>query len=497
MPTPEGRRRRARFSLKPALATMTLSVVLLSTGCWHRAPDTPATPWGTLVGFVGGASVLTSLVAIPDLDSVVVRFDWGDGVISEWSPWTWRDTVRLGHQWAAPGSYEVRAQVKSGSGRTSAWSGAHQVVVTGAQIRSYGGAGSQFAQSAALTDDGGLIVVGATERAGSPIDSVWLLRTNGSGDTLWTRTFGAHGSGSAAGSSVVQTRGGGFIVAGWGERYLNSEGDLLLIKTDANGDTVWTRQLDLARSQGGACIRQTADNGYIIVGTARTQGNGNGDIWLVKTNENGDTSWTRTLFSTMSQEDGQAVELTGDGGYVVLGTSWDQSGMHSAILLTRTDASGNEIWTRTFDNDYREWANSVRPTADGGYILAGNAEPSIYEGGPLLLKTDAEGNLVWQKKLNRTGAWLAHSAEPLADGGYVVAGYSASYIGGETDAWLARTDATGEVLWDAAFGGVSHSNAVAAFSAPGGGYLLAGSTYPDSAEATDIWVIKTDLPAVR
>jgi hypothetical protein len=465
--------------------------IILFAGCRNcRAPETPATPWGTSVGFVGGASVLTSLVQVPELDSVAVRFDWGDGVVSDWSPWTWRDTVRLGHRWAESGTYDVRAQVKFGSGRSSDWSGTHKVAVTGTRIRSYGGAGSEAALSAALTADGGLIVVGATELPGSPVGSIWLLRTDSSGDTVWTKTFGPHGSGSAVGSSVVQTRDGGCVVAGWGERYLNSEGDLLLIKTDAGGDTVWTRQLDMPGSQGGACIQQTSDDGYIIVGTTAAQQSDNRDIWLVKTDENGDTSWTRT-FGGSEQQDGHSVQQTGDGGYIVLGTTWSRSGMRSWVMLTKTDAEGHELWTHTYGGDHRDWATSVRQTSDGGYILTGNTEAASLLGGALLLKTDADGNLIWQKMLGGTGGWLGKSVEPTSDGGYIIAGYAFSYVDDHTDAWLVKTDAVGDVIWDAGFGRVSYSDGVAALEAPGGGYLLAGSTCPDSTDVSDVWVIKT------
>jgi hypothetical protein len=483
---------RERARVRGALVASLVVGLALVSGCKeNRAPETPATPWGTSVGFVGGASVLTSSVQVPELDSVAVRFDWGDGVISDWSSWTWRDTVRLGHRWAESGVYDVRAQAKFGSGRSSDWSGTHKVAVTGTRIRSYGAAGSEAALSAALTADGGLIVVGTTELPGSPLGSIWLLRTDGSGDTVWTKTFGPHGSGSAVGSSVVQTRDGGYIVAGWGERYLNSEGDLLLIKTDAGGETAWTRQLDKPGSQGGSCIQQTSDEGYIIVGTTAAQQSDNRDIWLVKTDENGDTSWTRT-FGGSDQQDGHSVQQTGDGGYIVLGTTWSQSGMRSWVMLTKTDAEGHELWAHTYGGDHRDWATSVRQTSDGGYILTGNTEAASLLGGALLLKTDADGNVVWQKMLWGTGGWLGKSVEPTSDGGYIIAGYSFSYAGDETGAWLAKTDASGEVVWDAAFGRVSYNDGVAAFEAPGGGYVLAGSTCPDSAAASDVWVIKTD-----
>lgn len=468
--------------------------IVLAPGCKkNRTPDTPAVPWGTTAGFVGGASVLSTSVDDPEAESVAVRFAWGDGDTSDWSRWTWPgDTVTMGHEWAEAGTFQVRAQAKSGSGKSSAWSAAHTVAVTGARIRVYGGAGSDFAMSAALTADGGLIVVGATALSGSPLDSIWLLRMDGSGDTLWTRTYGPNGSGDAVGSSVAQTRDGGFIVAGWGAAYLHSESDLLLIKTDASGNTVWTRQLDLPGSQGGSCVQQTRDNGYIIVGTNRTSQNGDGDIWVVKTDENGDTSWTKS-FGGSGQQDGNSVEQTSDSGYIVLGTTWNQNGMHSQVMLTKTEADGSELWTRTYGGgDYRDWATSVRQTSDGGYILVGNTEPSSLVGGALLLKTDGDGNMVWQRMLNGSGGWLGRSVEPTIDGGYIIAGYAFSYAGAQTDAWLAKTDAVGVVVWDAAFGRVSYNDGVAAFEAPGGGYLVAGSTCPDSTAVSDVLVIKAD-----
>lgn len=378
----------------------------------------------------------------------------------------------------------------SGTGGVSAWSDGHQVVVHGAKARSYGRGESDDALSAALTADGGVITAGLTYSQSFSSWNVWLVRTNGAGDSLWTRTYG--GNADDVGGSVAQTSDGGFVLAGWTEVSQQSSGDLLLMRMDAVGDTLWTRRIGGPRSENGSSIQQTQDGGFIVAGTTRSTSDQKGDLWLVRTDMNGETLWTRT-FGTAAGEDGNSVRQTTDGGFVVAGIAWSWDGMKSSALLVRTDADGNELWTRTYGGGYRDGASAVRQTPGGGYVIVGTTEASqLVSADLLLIKTDASGNVEWQKALGRPGWQHGHSIEATSDGGYIVAGYANPFTGSHDGAWLAKVDAAGDITWDAVFGGPGFADGVAAFEAPGGGYLMAGSHYPDTTNVSNVWVIKTD-----
>jgi len=226
-------------------------------------------------------------------------------------------------------------------------------------------------------------------------------------DTLWTRTFGD--SGLYVGNSVQQTTDGGYIVAG------GKNGEVLLIKTDASGDTLWTKTFGGGE---GNSVQQTTDGGYIVAGEK------NRDVLLIKTDVSGDTLWTKT-FDRGDSERGHSVQQTADGGYIVTGYTRiciDISCLYR-VWLIKTDASGDSLWTKTFGGDWiehmtgtegRPLRSSVQQTTDGGYIVAG----SFFD--ELLIKTDASGDTLWTKTMifDVTDC----SVQQTADGGYIVAG---------------------------------------------------------------------------
>ncbi len=161
--------------------------------------------------------------------------------------------------------------------------------------RTYGGTHSDRGYCVQQTTDGGYIIAGSTYSfgPGTPDScNVYLIKTDASGDTLWTRAYG--GAGCDEGYSVQQTTDGGYIIAGYTNSFGAGNGDIYLVKTDASGDTLWTRTFGGPDRDEGASIQQTADGGYVVAGRTYSFGAGDADVYLVKTNAQGDTSWTRT-----------------------------------------------------------------------------------------------------------------------------------------------------------------------------------------------------------
>jgi hypothetical protein len=255
-----------------------------------------------------------------------------------------------------------------------------------------------------------------------------LMKTDASGDTLWTRTYG--GNQSATGYFVRQTSDSGYIVVGeilWakktgapgvgtiedrhervlqasGHRLLNRRGqrlipggvpaqrDVYLIKTNASGDSLWSKSIGGTSDDFGECVHQTSDGGYIIVGRTASYGAGSDDVYLVKTNSAGDTLWTKT-YGGISWDMGYSLDLTPDGGFILVGTT-SSFGDTSQLYLLKTDAQGNLRWAKTLGGLGQEWGYSVGVTSDGGYILTGSTN-SFGAGldDVFLVKTDSLGNV--------------------------------------------------------------------------------------------------------
>lgn len=253
---------------------------------------------------------------------------------------------------------------------------------------------------------------------------------------MWTKTFG--GSQIDDANSVRQTTDGGYIIAGATKLDVQNT-DVYLIKTDPNGDTLWTRRFGGDRGDGGSAVLQTTDGGYIITGGTYASTANFIDVYLIKTDANGDTLWTKTC-----EDSGLDVQRTAEGGYIISGysNSFGSGGVN--VYLIKTDSNGNASWTRTLGGNY-DLGYSVRQTTDGGYIIAG----STYVGSfnyAFLLKTDANGNMLWRKTFGAAQYDFARSVWQTADGGYIVTGYGSSFGDGSYDAFLIKTDANGN-LW--------------------------------------------------
>jgi len=252
--------------------------------------------------------------------------------------------------------------------------------------RIYGGTSYDYGNSVQQTTDGGYIVAGTTWSFGAGLADVYLIRTNSSGDTLWSRTYG--GINEEWGAEVQQTTDSGFIIIGTTLSFGAGMEDIYLIKTNTSGDTVWTRTFGGTDYDVSSSVQQTNDGGYIIVGTTGgTFIGGQKHILLINTNSNGDTVWTRTYNNT-NNDYGNSVRQTSDGGYIVIGSSAGD------VYLIKTDFSGDTLWTRILQGpgDYSS-GFSIQQTSDAGYIIAGmsislNVAPDV-----LLIKTEPDGTV--------------------------------------------------------------------------------------------------------
>jgi len=351
--------------------------------------------------------------------------------------------------------------------------------------RMYGGWNYDDARSVQQTTDGGYIIAGTTESFGPGESALYLVKTDANGDTLWTR---AYGEGIwDEGYSVQQTADGGYIIAGQTYSYA-TEDDVYLVKTDANGNTLWSRAYGGSNQDRGRSVQQTADSGYIIAGQTKSFGAGNYDVYLVKTDANGDELWYRTYGGTASDY-AYSVQQTFEGGYIIAGTS-GSFGNYRQIYAVKTDANGDTLWTRTYGGSDIDDGYSVQQTSDGGYIFAG-ATQSFGAGNydVWLVKTDANGDTLWTRTYGGSQRDVAWCVQQTSDGGYIIAGdtWHSTYDG---DVYLVRTDANGDSLWTRAYGGGQVEFGYEVQQTTDGGYIVAGYTDSFGAGGGDGWLLR-------
>ncbi len=312
--------------------------------------------------------------------------------------------------------------------------------------RTFGGSWDDGGISVRQTRDGGYIATGATGSFGPSV--VWLIKTDAKGYKQWDKTLDSKGEvigQMSTGSSVLQTNDGGYIVAGD-----SSKECVLLIKTDAQGNKQWEKifgglAIDGKNVNANTRILQTSDGGYIIDSYTSSGGAGGMDIWLIKTNATGNEVWSKT-FGGKGDDFGTTIQQTTDGGYII--DSYTSSGGAGGmdIWLIKTNATGNEVWSKTFGGKGDDFGTTIQQTTDGGYILTGHT--SSYGAGGMdlwMIKTDAAGNEVWSKTFGGKGDDFGTTVQQTSDGGYIMTGRTSSYGAGGMDLWMIKTDANGNV----------------------------------------------------
>ena len=349
--------------------------------------------------------------------------------------------------------------------------------------RNYGGAGNDQGWSVEQTSDGGYIVAGRSDSFGDSIQ-VYLVKTNASGDTLWTRTYG--GVGNDYGNSVQQTQDGGYIVAGWTTSFGNSE-QVYLLKTNASGDTLWTRAFGGASTDVGFSVQQTSDGGYIVAAWSLSFGNV-GQVYLTKTTASGDSLWTRTYGGT-NDDGGYSVQQTLDNGYIVTGYTLS-FGNVVQVYLIKTNSGGDTLWTRNFGGAGNEFGYCVRQTSDTGYVVAGNTNSFGNGNQAYLIKTNASGDTLWTRTNGGTGSEGASSVRQTSDLGFIVAGNTSSFGNGD-QVYLVRANASGDTLWTRTFGGAGSDYGYSVQQTQDGGFAVAGWT-SSFGNSQQVYLVKTD-----
>jgi len=300
--------------------------------------------------------------------------------------------------------------------------------------RTYGGINGDAGYSVCQTSDGGYIITGYTTVTASNSD-VYLIKTDSIGDTMWTRAYG--GDINDGGLSVKETIDNGYIITGYKDSYSTSR-DVYLIKTNLNGDTLWTKTFGGSEGDIGSSVQQTSDSGYIITGFTGSFGAGSSDVYLIKTNLNGDALWTKT-FGGSELDIGNSVQQTFDDGYIIAGYTGSFGAGGFDVYLIKTNLNGDTLWTKTFGGYDWDVGYSVQQTFDGGYIIAGKTE-SFGAGGydAYLIKTDSLGDTLWTRTYGGLDVEEGRSVQVTSDAGCIITGYTGSFGAGSWDVYLIR-----------------------------------------------------------
>ena len=257
-------------------------------------------------------------------------------------------------------------------------------------------------------------------------------------------------------------------------------------------DIEWDATYGSERIDWGNCIQPTSDGGYIISGTYFRNA---WSLWysyfyLLKIDADGNEEWNQTYGIFNSEHVAKSIQQTNDGGYIIAG--YQGVTYQYDAVVQKTDANGNLEWEKSYgDANAYDIAQSAQQTADGGYIVTGMTSSYGSQASDiLLLKLDVDGNQEWIKTIGGTNQESGNCVRQTSDGGYVIIGETNSY-GANGDVYLVKTDASGNEEWNQTFGGNGWDSGLSVEQTTDDGFILSGSFRID-VEDSDVYLIKTD-----
>ena len=296
--------------------------------------------------------------------------------------------------------------------------------------KTYGGTNGDYGNCVAETHDHGFIITGKSADV-QPLD-VYLIRTDSTGNVLWTKLFGNFNY--EWGASVIETYDDGFVIAG----YVASSGtdykDLYLIKTNSSGEALWTKTFGDSGSEAGYSVVETRDSGLLVVGTTTYSASGTKDVYAVKTNSSGESQWIKTYGGTADDAGYSVVES--DSGYIIAGYT-ESYGTNGDFYLLKINLSGEVVWSKTYGGAESDAAYSIIKTLDGGFLVAGTTY-SYGEGNGdfYLLKMTSSGDTVWTKTIGGINDDFAKSVIQTDDSGYAAVGFT--YTNNAPDVYIVK-----------------------------------------------------------
>jgi hypothetical protein len=397
-----------------------------------------------------------------------------------------------------------------------------------------GGSNEEQATFGQQTLDGGYVVTGSTASNDYDVSNnhgeydTWVVKLNSQGSIDWQKAFG--GSSVEDVRCIIQTADSGYMVCGSSSSHNGDvtghhggyEEDYWIVKLNKNGIIDWQKSYGGSSRDHAVCISATSDNGYIISGiTYSTNGDVThnrdsdyGDDWVVKIDSVGNIKWQKT-YGGSGSEYPATIKETLDKGYVIAGYSnsnnGDIKGNHGDYdyWIFKIDSLGAMQWQKSLGGSREDYGNSIIQLKDSGYIFAGytlsnNGDVTGSHGNSdcWIVKLSSKGGIEWQKAYGGSSQDMATSMQQTSDGGFVIAGSSAStdgdvtYNHGVLDDWVIKIDSTGILQWQKAYGGSKEDAANCIQTTTDGGYVLFGDTQSSDGDVTkyytgaNFWVVK-------
>lgn len=297
--------------------------------------------------------------------------------------------------------------------------------------RKFGGSYSDAFYKVRNTNDGGLVATGFSNRANASQPAMILVITDANGKSIKNKTYG--GSAYTQGFSVISNADSGYLVAGIIQKTSNSDRDIYLVRTDKSGDTLWTKSLGIKSNNQYDTVNDAAydvivapGGGYFVTGSIHGYTQYGGRIFLMKVSAKGDSLWTKTYGFGI----GYSVAFTHVNGVVdgIAISGSLQEGSNQDIFLLKTDMDGKKLWAKSYGGSgYEYGASMIETSNNGNFAISGVTDSKGYGYQDVyLILTDASGSVIGDFTYGGSGDDQGFGLIEMPDKGYCISGLSNS-----------------------------------------------------------------------
>ncbi|MFV8347900.1 T9SS type A sorting domain-containing protein [Flavobacterium sp. ZB4P13] len=421
--------------------------------------------------------------------------------------------------------------------------------------KSYGGNQVDIANGICQTADGGYVFIGSTNSqngdvVGNPYPfsefytrTSWIVKISSTGAIEWQKIYGGYAHDET--TAIKQTTDGGFIVSGFSASstgdVTNSVGgrDFWILKLNATGNLQWQKSFGSTSSDKAFDIIQTSDGGYAAIGYLRYPSNYGSDHWynelsVVKLSDTGTVQWSKRFGGTR-YDMGYGIIQTDDNGFMLVGRAQSKDGdvksnhgLFDAWVI-KTNSLGVLQWQKTYGGTADDAAVGIVKANDGNYVVLGETTSkdgdvtSNYGSVDLwVFKINPAGDIIWQNtyggpSTQSAGIYLVNDPEQeqgqvptgkiskTSDNGFLICGTTFGDIPGHhgsnnTDAYIAKINNEGVLVWQRAFGGSNNDEGAEIIQTSDNGYILAAQNlghpitkpvdWSNNHGSYDAWIVK-------
>ncbi|MEL6650135.1 MAG: caspase family protein [Bacteroidota bacterium] len=355
--------------------------------------------------------------------------------------------------------------------------------------KTFGGDRDEHAMAVTTTATGDYVVAGFTNSYGLGKSDVWVMKLDDFGNEVWRQYFGDKDYDWA--NDLIETRDGNYVLAGYTRDQKSGKNNAWVFQLNRHGELMWSRTYGGKDADEARSIIQTKDGGFAVAGFSYSNSKGKSDIWLLRLNAVGEILWDQH-YGGSGIEKAYSIAETSDEGFVIGGYQHYNETNRADMLVVRTDRNGRGIWRRVVRAPGNDVIESVLQTDEGQFLAAGwRYNESNKSLDACLVHLNASGRVLNEYLMGGSGKDAFYDLIHTRDGGYVLAGQSTSFSK-SSDLWMVKLDKRLQQVWQKRSLGKGNDYGRAVAQVADGGFLLTGGTRSYSKGGSDMWVLKTD-----